>query len=189
MTQSHHPPAFCPEHGLFPVTFFRLGARATNTTFIGCAATCPKCGRVSEIIPGVYDPTADGLNILIDRSISPEALDEIRRIAERLQQGEISAPQAKAEAEKISPNAGKLFDIADWSDQAKATLYAAIIGAIAIVAAARIASPPNQTVNVQPIIERTTQEEKPSLKNSLKSSSAIVPPKTPAPRRKPKPPR
>ena len=166
-----------------------MGGGATNATFIGCAASCPKCGHVSEIIPGVYDPTIDGLNILIDRSISPESLAEIRRIAERLQQGEISVPQAKAEAEKISPKAGKLFDIANWSDQAKATLYAAIIGATAIIVAARMASSPDPTVSVQPVIERIIQEEKPSLKNILKSSSAIAPPKIPIPHRKPKPPR
>ena len=187
MTQSHHPPAFCPEHGLFPAIGFSLGAEVTNTTFIGCAASCPKCGHVSEIIPGVYDPTIDGLNILIDRSISPESLAEIRRIAERLQQGKISVPQAKAEAEKISPKAGKLFDIANWSDQAKATLYAAIIGATAIVVATRMASPPNLTVIVQPVIERIIEKEKPNLKDDLKSSSAFVPPKTPIPRRKLKP--
>ena len=144
---------------------------------------------MSEIIPGIYDATQDDLNILLDPSISPEALGEIRRIAERLRQGEITVPQAKAEAEKISPKAGKLFDIANWPPQAKATLYAAIIGATAIIAAARMASSPDPTVIVQPVIERVMQAEKPSLKNDLKSTSAITPPKVQIPRRKPKLPR
>jgi hypothetical protein len=169
------------------MTRFHIGV-GSKASFIGSATNCPKCNRTSEIIPGVYDATVDRLNILIDRSITPEALGEIRRITERLQQGKISVPQAKVEAEKISPDAGQLFDIANWSDQAKATLYAAIIGAVAIVVAARMASPPNQTVKVQPVIERVIQEEKPSLKNDLESSSAITPPKTPVPRRKAKPP-
>ncbi len=170
------------------MTRFNIGARAT-ASFIGSVTNCPECSHKSEIIPGTYEATADRLNILIDRSISPEALGEFRRITERLQQGKISAPQAKVEAEKISPEAGQLFDIANWTDQAKATLYAAIIGAVAIVVAARMTSSPNQTVNVQPVIERVIQEEKSSLKNDLKSSSAITPPKKPIPKRKPKPPR
>ena len=172
------------------MTRFRLGV-GTTASFIGSVTNCPnpKCSHKCEIIPGVYDTTADGLNVLIDPSITPEALGEIRRIAERLQQGEISVPQAKAEAEKISPKAGQLFDIANWPPQAKATLYAAIIGATAIIAAARMASSPDPTVIVQPVIERVIQEEKPSLKNDLKSSSALVPPKMPIPPRKPKPPR
>ena len=171
------------------MTRFNIAAGAT-ASFIGSVTNCPEpeCSHKSEIIPGVYDAAADGLNVLIDPSISPEALGEIRRIVERLQQGDISVPEAKAEAEKVSPDAGQLFDIANWSDQAKATLYAAIIGAVAIVAAARVASSPDQTVNVQTVIEHITQEETPTLKSILKSSSAITPPKTPIPRRKPKPP-
>ncbi len=87
---------------------------------------------------------------------------------------------------KISPEAGKIFDIANRSDQPKATLYAAIIGATALVFAARMSSSPNLTVNLQPVVERIIEGEKPDLKDRLKSSSAIAPP---IPRRKPKPPR
>ena len=190
MTQYHYPPAFCPEHGLFPAIGFRIDAGATDIT-VGSTIDCrePGCSRRCEIIPGVYDATLDGLNLLIDPSISPEALSAIRRITIRLQNGEISAPQAKAEAEKISPNAGKLFDIANWPPQAQATLYAAIICATAIIAAARMASSPDPTIIVQPVIERVIQEERPRLKDILKSSSAIMPPKVPIPRRKPKRPR
>ena len=169
MTQTHHPPACCPEHGLFPATRFILKGGSKNIQFIRCFHGCPECGHLSEVIPGIYDASLDDLNILIDRSITPEALGEIRRIAERLQHGEISVPQAKAEAENISPKAGQLFDIANWSDQAKATLYAAIIGATAIVVAARMTSSADPTVSVQPVVERIIQEEKPSLKNDLKS--------------------
>ena len=161
------------------MTGLHLGV-GSKTSFIGSVTNCPRCSHESEIIPGVYDATADGLNVLIDPSISLEALGKIRQLVERLQQGKISSLEAKAEAEKISPKAGKLFDIANWSDQAKATLFAAIIGAGAIVLAARMASSPNQTINIQPVIERVIQEEKPSLKNDLKSSSAISPPNTKA---------
>ena len=162
-----HPPAFCPEHGLFEATALIIGSGAT-TTLIHCVTNCPRCGRGSEIIPGVYDATQKNLNVLVDKSISPEALGALRRIIERLQQGEISVHQARAEAEKISPNVAKLFDIANWSDQARATLYAAIIAAVAVVTAAKIASGPSQTIVIQPIIERIIER-----KSDLLSSSSL----------------
>jgi hypothetical protein len=186
LAQVHHPPAFCPVHGLFPATQFALGVGVRQTSFIGCLQTCPRCGRPSEIIPGVYDSIPSGLNILIDKSISPEALAVIRKLVQRLEKGEISSEQAKEEAEKLSPKLGKLFDIANWSDQAKATLYAAIIGATAIVGAARMASSPIQTVNVNPVIARVVERTKTDLLSSsaLKSSGA-----TPLPKPRPKRPR
>lgn len=92
------------------------------------------------MLPGRYDAVGSHLNILLDESISAEALGKLKGIAERLQRDEISPAQAKAEAEKVTPKAGKLFDIADWSDTAKATLYAAVIGAVALVVAAKVSS-------------------------------------------------
>src|SRR3990167_10692866 len=105
MEKKRHPPAFCPEHGLFPFTAFVIGPEAFQTTFINSTTSCPKCGKQSEIIPGVYDPTAAGLNVLIDESISVEALEAIRSLAERLKRGEISVEEAHAEAEKLAPQA------------------------------------------------------------------------------------
>jgi hypothetical protein len=176
-----NPPAFCSQHGLFPVTAIAIDPGVTGTTFTDCGATCPRCGRVSEIIPGVYDATDDRLNILIDSSISPEALSAVRQLAERLQQGTITSVQAKEEAEKILPRLGKLFDVWNWSDQAKATLWAAILGGAAVIQAARIASAPSQTVIVQPTIERTIE-----TKELLLSSSALSSPQVPLPRPRPK---
>ena len=147
-----HPPAFCPVHGLFPVTAISFKPGVKDVSFYDVGATCPKCGTNSEIIPGTYNVRQTGLDILLDSSISPKALEALKRLAEQAQNGEISPERAKKEAEAISPKAGKLFDVSNWSDQAKATLYAAIIGATAVVVAARIASSPSQVVNVQPVI-------------------------------------
>ncbi len=151
-----HPIAFCTLHGLFPATAIAI-APGASVGVLGCIITCPQCGTPSEIIPGTYlahtnQAGVDRINLLIDPSISLPALGAIRKLAERAQAGEISAEQAKREAEKIHPKAGKLFDIANWSDQAKATLYASVIGAVAIIAAARIASPPSQTTVIHPVV-------------------------------------
>jgi hypothetical protein len=184
--QVHHPIAFCPEHGIFEMKTFAMDAGAP-VNFIGSLTNCPQCGRVSEIIPGTYKADHNRLNILIDPSISPESLFAIRKIAEAAQAGSISAEDAKKEAEKIDPKAARLFDVANWSDQAKSTLYAAIIGATAVVGAARIASSPSQTTTVQPVIERVI--ERVIDKNDLLSTSSLssrikVPLPKPRPRKR-----
>jgi hypothetical protein len=149
----HHPIALCPVHGLFPATAIAL--ENATVGFVSCVTTCPQCGMTSEIIPGTYQARLDRLNLLLDPSISLLALGAIRKLAERAKAGEIDAQEAKREAEKIHPKAGSLFDIANWSDQAKATLYASLIAAVAVIAAARIASSPSQTMIISPtVIER-----------------------------------
>ncbi|RUV31176.1 MULTISPECIES: hypothetical protein [unclassified Mesorhizobium] len=119
------------------------------------------------------------MNILLDDSISPAALGALREIVRRLQRNEITPAQATVQAESITPKAGKLFDVADWSDGAKATLYASIIGAIALVAAAKMSSsgggdqPP---IVIENIIETRT--------NSLRDSTSLpyIPIPTPRPK-------
>ena len=188
MAESHHPPAFCTFHGFFPAASFNIGSGTKGLYLQHLAVDCPVCGRSSEILSGVYRSNEDILEILVDSSISPEALTAIKRITERLQRGEITVPEAKAEAEKISPKAGRLFDIADWSDEAKSRLYSAFliaIGAIAVAGITRTALSPRQTVNVHPVIERVIQEKKPSAKDWLRSSSAYSTPVVPIPHRRP----
>ncbi|PBC01232.1 hypothetical protein CK220_27305 [Mesorhizobium sp. WSM3860] len=134
---------------------------------------------MSEILPGRYELVGDRLNVLLDGSISQAALTALREIVERLQRNEITPVQAKAQAESIVPKAGRLFDIANWSDTAQATLYASIIGAIAIVAAAKLSSsgsaPPPQIV-----IENVIDRQKDVLRDS--TSLPYIPVPTPRPK-------
>lgn len=136
--RSYAPPAFCPTHGLFPANQFPISPNSVGQTIIGSKQLCPTCGHPSEIIPGIYNHTPSGLNILLDPSISPEALQALKSIAEKFQRNEISAEEAQRAAEAVVPGTGKLFDVKNWSDIAQATLAASIIGAIGIVAAAGI---------------------------------------------------
>jgi hypothetical protein len=159
MPKVHYLPAFCPVHGLFP-SDYTIGGDST-TSYIGNATCCLQCGRVSEVISGDYSSTSAGLNVLLDPSISEEALAAIKGLAERLQKGEISPELAQVEAEQISPKVGRLFDIRNWSDQAQATLATAIIGAASVVIAAKMSSSPNQSVDVTcnpVVIERVVVE-------------------------------
>jgi hypothetical protein len=149
----------------------------------GISTNCPVCQGPSEIIPGKYEVGSDRLNLLIDPSISPAALAAIKDLAEAVHAGRITPEEAKSAAEKIHPKAGKLFDVANWSDQAKATLYAAIIGAAAVLGAAKIASSSNQTVTISPVIERVIERRK----DDLLSSSSLKPIENPPlPRPRPK---
>lgn len=160
----NNPPAYCPDHGLFPAKGFALGISGSHN-FSGCSDRCPACGKQSEVLSGTYEALPGRLDFVLDNSVSAEALEALLRLAQRVKRNEIPLSAARAEAERIAPRAGKLFE--NWSEQSKTAIAAALIGAIAIVAAARVSRSPEQTVIVQPVIERIIevnlgrQQEKP----------------------------
>lgn len=174
----HHPLAFCRTCGPFPVALIEL-CDSSGVVIGGGAESCPSCGHAAEVIPGRYDSFGAELRLLVDPGISPEALAALRRIAEQAQAGQITADEAKAEAERVAPGTGRLFDVHNWPGQAKATLYASIIGAASLVGAAYITSGPTQTVNLHPVIERV-------IEGHLRSSTSLSP-TGPVPRPRPKP--
>lgn len=149
-------------------------------SFVGTITVCPKCGKDCEVIPGSYDADKTRLNLLIDESVSSAALTAIKSLAEKVQANEITPQQARVEAEKIDKNAGKLFDVADWSDQAKATLYVGIITTVGLIVAAKLNSSPESVTNVYP--KETTTIEK--VIEHGKDSSALT--KYPIPTQRPK---
>ena len=140
--QTISPVGFCRRCGAFPATSFGGGA---GSSFIGCLTNCPRCGQISEVIPGRYDLVGERVSILLDPSISVEALSHLADIARRASEGLISAVEAQAEAEKIAPGAGKIFDIRNWSDQAQATLLGSVIAAASVLGAAAISRHPGHT--------------------------------------------
>lgn len=157
-----HPIAFCPEHGFFPVTAFGLIGCGVKIHMRDLVTDCPACKRPSEILPGDYEVVGDRLQLLIDASISREALLKLREIAEQLQRAEISPQEAKRRAKAVAPKAAKLFDVTNWSDQARATVLAAIIGGISVIAATKLSSQ-TTVINIthQPVIERVVPEPQP----------------------------
>lgn len=163
MTRTQHPAAICKTHGIFPATAFAFEP-GVNITLLGISTTCPVCGSISEILPGTYSAFKDRIDLLLDPAVSAEVLAALRLIVEAARDNKISQPEAKRQAEKVLPGSGRLFDIGNWGDQAKATLYASIIGAIALVAAAKVSSSSSSTTVIQPVIERiiqTPQKHKP----------------------------
>jgi hypothetical protein len=159
MGNFRHPAAFCKTHGLFPATAFAMEPGA-GVTILGCSTNCPICNATSEVLPGTYSAFQDRVDVLLHPSVSKELLAALTAVIEAARDNRISEQEARKQADKIVPGSGRLFDIANWSGQAKATLYGSIIGAIAMVAAAKIASSPSQTVVLQPVIERVAAEPK-----------------------------
>jgi hypothetical protein len=96
--QTMHPIAYCPDHGFFPVAAFGLIGSGVKTFMHGVSTNCPSCNRTSEILPGEYEVVGDRLQLLVDTSISREALFKLREIAELLQRAEITPDEAKKRA-------------------------------------------------------------------------------------------
>jgi hypothetical protein len=149
----HRPLALCAEHGIFETDAFRF-ANGVKMSLSGFSTPCPQCNRPSKIVPGFYHGDNEKLSLLLDPSVSRGMLEAFSRLAKDVQAGRITPKAAEREAEKIHPRAAKLFNVASWSDQARATLYASIIGAVALVVAARMSPPPTINLTVQPVIER-----------------------------------
>lgn len=78
-------------------------------TFLNSRTNCPICGTMSEILPGQYKIVKGSVNLLLDPSVTPEALEALRSVADRLQRNEISREEAIAEASKISPKFSAIF--------------------------------------------------------------------------------
>ncbi len=163
------PPAFCPEHGFFPSRAINL-AGSRGITLSNMVDQCPMCGRKCEILPGTYDAIPNGFNLLMDPSVSIEALTAIKALAEKVQKQEITVVQAQQQAERIAPGTGKFFNVREWSDGAKATLYAGILTSATALAIAAYASrgggnvtnnyfynvppPPAVTEPVEPVVNQ-----------------------------------
>ena len=178
----HYPSAYCPSHGLFEA-IGTIAMTNSEVTIIGSSTDCPRCGSRSEILPGKYTSKGDSLSVLFDTSISSEALAAIQAIVFKLQQNEISVADAKVQVEKIAPKAGRLFDVASWDGGAKATLYASIIGAIAIIVVARMASSSSQSqVFPEIVVERVIEKSIDRLSDS--AAPIFIPFPTPRPERK-----
>lgn len=143
----YKPLAFCPEHGIFEYNGIRSDG-PVKVVMTGCETNCASCGRMCEVLPGEYEFAGERLNLLLDNSISSEALKAVRELAEKVQAGEITEEEAVKEAKKVAPGLSALFRFSDYSPEARAHILGAIITSVSIITAAKIATPPTQNVNV-----------------------------------------
>ncbi|MFL5015099.1 MAG: hypothetical protein ACJ8EW_02705 [Rhizobium sp.] len=184
---AQHPPAFCTKHGLFLATQMVLDQGST-ASILWSETSCPACGASSEILPGFYQVLKDRLDVLIDSSITADALRALQDIALRLQRNEITTAQAVDEAVRISPKLRNIFR--GLKQETVAAVAAAIIAAVTAIYIAKTSNATSVIINnygsstvtapgpavgtklalpdIGPIPVR-----RPALKNQLSSSSSI----------------
>jgi hypothetical protein len=105
------------------------------------------------------------MNLLVDASISREALAALGKLLSRVEAGEISPAEAAVEAKRISPKLGGLFDPSTWSSEVKA----AAIAAVAYLLGQAAGCDDAPVVNVYPPqIERPAPTVKPDEKYSVR---------------------
>lgn len=184
----YSPIALCPVHGIFEATgFASFGEFNRNISYVGCTTSCPKCGRRSEVIPGTYNPAADGMNILLDPSISAEALAAIKIIAQRAVAGTITPAAARAEIEKIEPRAASVFDFKSYSIGDKLAAFALLISLVDAAANLRAADPPTTIIHNQTVVQQGWDPPPPpDLAKKTKKPGSGTKKSGPVPRPKPK---
>jgi hypothetical protein len=169
---TNHPLAFCPVHGIFPATGF---AFSSGAEFVDCRTDCfvRGCPSSCEVISGKYDATAYGLNILIDPSISRDALEAIKTIALKMKTGAITPQQASEEVSKIAPQVGGLFQ--NWTRAEAIALATPLIAALTAIIVARSSPSPSTTITIQPVIERTIERGPDDWRGSSSLSRVPLP--------------
>jgi hypothetical protein len=132
----HQLPAYCEHCKRVIPSGIALGSGARGLAF-GNSTICPKCGSSARVIDGSYETFGDRLNVVLSPSVSPEAQRALAALIEQVQKNKITLEQAEAQAAKIDPGFKRFFDgIADWSDQARATLL--LTAATLLLAAAQV---------------------------------------------------
>lgn len=174
---THRPPAYCERCKLI---FAAAAFAMTNTTLeiTNCATNCPRCGGPAKVLDGTYAAFEERFNIALAPSVSPEALAALFGLIQQVQAKKLDLPKARRKAERIHPGLGRIFDIGNWSDTARATLFAGILAAAGPTIAHRL-SPPPARVPSRPEIIVVQMPQQPSppaavLRRSLMTSAAPV---------------
>jgi hypothetical protein len=176
---AHHPPGYCKSCKLlFPVIGIVI-SNSIGVSLRGNRTRCLRCGeKNAEILDGTYNAIGDRLEIIFSSGVSPEARTALARLIAAVQGNEIALDDAKRQAEKISPKLGKIFDIENWSGEAKAAFFGSVLlsiatfaGAAATLAAPHFAPPTIvQVVNPPPVIPSGR-----GLRGALLAGAATIP--------------
>jgi hypothetical protein len=133
---SHHPPAYCAScNFLFPVTGLGV-SDGSSISSVNNLANCPRCGRLVKVLDGTYAAVGDALNAVLSPDVSLEARAALMRLVVSVQEKRLGLDEAKRQAEQISPKLGKIFDISEWSGDARAAFLGSVMLTIATLAVA-----------------------------------------------------
>ena len=105
---------------------------------------------MAPCLAGTVDQAKSTFEIIDDGAFSSVELQQIVEILNRLVSGEITTEHAQEQALSINPNAGRLFDIANWGENAQAllltTIISSILTAFGIAVPAMLATPAPPTI-------------------------------------------
>jgi hypothetical protein len=120
--------AFCPTHGIVNTGVFEISGggiiiSSDNT------ARCPAagCGQVCRMLPGTYTGNANRIILKLDKSVSPDALVALQKLAAQLRLGEVSLAEAENAATKIHRGLAELFSLQNIAGDLRAAIIAVAI--------------------------------------------------------------
>lgn len=181
-----HPLAHCKSCGLL-FEARAIGLSNSTIQFKNVVTNCPRCGGAADVLDGTHRAYQDRLEVFLSPTISDEARSAILALIKRVQENKISLREAKKEARKIHPKLANLFDIANWSSEARAAFFSAIIIAGATLAAPLLAPAPRVENRVEIVVPKDTiqaphkpkapPKPKGRLRNKLLSTTTGVTPK------------
>jgi hypothetical protein len=115
-------PAICQVcKTIFPSTV-GIAPGASGLALIGNVQTCPQCGSDAPIVDGVYSFVDHTVRVLANSALSVQQLTELFQLLQDATENEHPIQDTHRKAVEIAPVLAKLFDVAGWSDIAKATL-------------------------------------------------------------------
>ncbi len=82
---------------------------STNIRMIGNTMTCPGCGRMANMVDGVFNERGEGLEIVSAPPITHAVIDRLRQIAEQTRRGEISPEEAVQQLGDVDPKLAAFF--------------------------------------------------------------------------------
>jgi hypothetical protein len=140
-------------------------------------ASCPKCGRGAEILDGDYAVVGDAMQIALSPLVSQAARAELVRLILGVQENRIGLQEAKQQIERIEPKLGKIFDIASWSGEAKATFLGTVLLSVATLvgAAANFYAPRFAPPAIIQVVEPQASPESGSMRKHLLGGTLIPP--------------
>lgn len=80
-----------------------------NNSFSGNKMRCPKCGKMGNLVDGVFNDKGNGLEIVSAPPLTYAVVERLRQIAREAKQGKITPEVAVQQVEAVDPTLGRYF--------------------------------------------------------------------------------
>ena len=126
-------PAYCSHCGtLFQSRLIGIspGARIESLTLSGNQETCPNCGRMADVVDGVFNAYDDVLELISGPQFTREILRAFSELIEKAAKQEITEDELQKQAAEIDPDLGKA--VAQMRAKTPSAMAALILAMLAI---------------------------------------------------------